>query len=53
MVRPFDKLTAHHKRNQHLTVRPELVEGLSQRLLNLLDAYRLHYRLRFLQKTRL
>ncbi len=31
VVRPFDKLTAHHERNQQLTVRPELVEGLIQR----------------------
>ena len=25
---------AHHERNQHLTVRPELVEGLVQRIPN-------------------
>jgi hypothetical protein len=38
MVRPFDKLTAHYKRNQRVIVRPELtpqalplvVEGLNQ-----------------------
>lgn len=23
LVRPFDKLTAHHERNQHLVVRPD------------------------------
>jgi hypothetical protein len=27
MVRPFDRLTIHHERNQHLAVHPELVEG--------------------------
>ncbi len=31
IVRPFDKLTAHHERNQPIAVRPELVEGLIQR----------------------
>jgi len=30
MVRPFGKLTAHHKRNQKVTVHPELVEGFFQ-----------------------
>jgi hypothetical protein len=36
MIRPFDKLTAHHERNQPIAVRPELVEGLIQRFLNFL-----------------
>ena len=35
MVRSFDKLTTHHERNQHLTVRPEPVEGLNQRFPNI------------------
>ena len=47
MVRPFDKLTAHHERNQQLTVRPELfdyaqespVEGLNQRFLKNMDKH--------------
>jgi hypothetical protein len=34
MLIPFMVRQAHHERNQHLTVRPELVEGLVQRFLN-------------------
>ena len=30
MVRPFDRLRTHHERDQKVTVRPELVEGLVQ-----------------------
>jgi len=36
MVRPFDKLTTHHERNQPIAVRPELVEGLVHGLSKLL-----------------
>jgi hypothetical protein len=32
---PFMVRQAHHERNQHFTVRPKLVEGLVQSLLNL------------------
>lgn len=43
LARPFDKLTAHHERNQHLVVRPDpsatlrtkgLVKGLNQGFLS-------------------
>ncbi len=37
---------AHHERNQHLAVRPELVEGLIQHLLNKRRNYILFLRIR-------